>query len=326
MKVDIINGVSMNQNLKAWFNSRPQEDRSKTIDDIIGIDLPTNEFASINLFIESSIVEREIFASMRNHIMWAQGSRVNDVLSFRLDHEVLENRAFAESCREFMIEQSDLGARQDDYRLGLPLLSQTHYSISISFRGLVKVILYFRRVASTMGGPLKDRFDNFADLLENALFDHYGLFELPSYRDIKILDESMSWPNIMLDGSSYTDGIITVTATLPVHLRAQLVRHRSISFRDNFLAMITSKAVLLATQTTDLKVTTHGSRQDFEEVLTKRSCWMANYSVWANFLTKVEVHMGDMSSVLPCASGRCPYHGDAMLRYEGSIHHRGRGR
>ena len=74
MSVEIFPGIearnSVLQSICAWDTSRPDNDSN--VSDIMALDLPVTEFARINIVIHSTMIEREIIASYRNHIMWGK--------------------------------------------------------------------------------------------------------------------------------------------------------------------------------------------------------------------------------------------------------------
>jgi len=329
MKVTLMNKPQLEQNLLAWRKSRPKDDA--LLHNVLPIDLPTNEFAHFNLFIEASIIEREVFATARNHIMWAQTSRVQNVLEFVTD-SFSSNEAYGNefpsmlSWRNKKIEEkrgemqlmANKGIRQDDYRLLLPMSSQTKFSVSLSLRDLVNTINNFYhlakcvRVDSADGVGLSDRYHLFADMLSNVLADGGLQHLVGNYRMKRILNES----SVNALAPSCHNGIITVTCEMPYHLRAQLVRHRNIGVVDDLFQRITQEQIISETISDTMMITVYGTEDAFREIASKRTCWIANYSVWSDFLGKLSDVL-DLGSSLPCAGGKCPYHGDAILRYEG---------
>ena len=314
MKVTTESFVDMNQNSQAWMFSRPEVPKDTTYFDIASLDLPTNEFARFTLQIESSIIEREIFASLRDHVMWARTSRVEDVLQFVMDEPDMELEVNA--IRNVMKEAKDSGVRQDEYRLSLPLLARTHYSISISFRALVKVTKFFEYLSTVCASGLEERFERFAKELWKAI-ELVGISpqDVITYKPYEILNSA----NIFepFPTTSKANGIITVQAKLPMYLRSQLVRHRGIGIQDNLFALIGDPDIFTADLNYELIVVSYGSEQAFQEVLSKRSCWLAHYLIWADYLNLISSQCDNLENALPCSDGVCPYNEDAMLRYEG---------
>lgn len=314
MKVKSVAFVDVRRNVEAWLYSRPEVSKNIEFSDIVSLDLPTNEFARFTLQIESSIIEREIFASLRDHVMWARTSRVEDVLKFEMDEPGMEMRQKA--IRAFMKVEKKRGVRQDEYRLSLPLLARTHYSISISFRSLVKVAKFFDYLATVCASGLEQRFEKFAEQLWNVVYS-VGVTkaDVISYKSFEILNSKnifSPFPN-----SSKKNGIITVQANLPMYLRSQLVRHRGIGIQDNLFSLIGDPDIFTADLNYELTVVSYGTEQEFKEVISRRSCWMSHYKIWGRYLNLVSKQFEDIKHVLPCSDGVCPFEADAMLRYEG---------
>jgi hypothetical protein len=310
VKIKILNFPDFGQNAKAWENSRPNEKKMVEFYDIIGLDLPVNEFAHVNLFIESSVVEREIFTTLRNHIMWAQTSRVQNVLEFDVaDHPPAHTEKY-ESIRERMVGLSKT-ERQDEYRLELPIISLTRYSVSMTVRGIVKAAMYFEYLSKMT--VMKKLFKESADELYKVLrIIGVNRNDVSSYKLHKILSEDWVYTG---ESSTNVDGVVVVTAKLPFHLRAQLVRHRGIGIQDNLFGLLQDDSIWTKTFRDMVTMTVYGTENDFKEVISKRSCWVAHYGAWSRFLGLVTNSMS--GSFLPCASGSCPFHADALLRFEG---------
>ena len=82
MKIEIISDDRLDSSQKnlsrvAWELSRSPDDKTP-LDTILSIDAPVNEVPSIVMSVECTILEREIFASFRDHVMWARTSRRHD--------------------------------------------------------------------------------------------------------------------------------------------------------------------------------------------------------------------------------------------------------
>jgi hypothetical protein len=324
MFVKVMNKPKLKQALQAWKNSRPAEKDAK-LDGMIDLDLPVNEFTQVNLFIESTMLEREIIATMRNHIMWAQTSRVQNVLDFKIDYRSnpgLEQHSNQyEMLRSHMREKAQSGCRQDDYRLLLPVVSTTKYSISTNLRMLIKIGNYFRLLGRDIP-HLELQFTRFGYMLHGAAFEILSAAGIKKpdeifhkYKPAKILYDCLI--PIPAGISSRIGTMITVSAKIPFTLRAQLVRHRGIQFQDEFLNFLRDKSVLSATMESPITVQIAGSDAEMTEVVRHRSCWIANYSIWADILKKIEDNLNPSVNPLPCHDGVCPFHGDAVLRIEG---------
>lgn len=324
MFVKITNKPKLKQALIAWKNSRPAEKDAK-LDRMIDLDLPVNEFAQVNLFIESTMIEREIIATMRNHVMWAQTSRVQNVLEFEIDYklnpEFKKHEEHYELLRSKMREQAKSGIRQDEYRILLPVVSTTKYSISTNLRMLIKVGLYFHQLSEQVPS-FEFQFVRFGWMLLEAAasaLNDAGIKNadkiIHKYKPASILYDCNEPIPVAI--SSKIGTMITASANIPFTLRAQLVRHRNIHFQDEFLNFLKNKNVLSFTMQAPVTVQISGSDAEMTEVLSHRSCWIANYSIWADLLSKIQRNLAPEADPLPCRDGSCPFHGDAVLRIEG---------
>lgn len=302
--------------LESWTNSRPTE-TDPDFDSIMGLDLPVTEFTPINLFIESSILEREIIATMRGHIMWAQSSRIQDAREFTLDADVdpeLNNwRSVYASMREHMVNLS-ASDRQDEWRLGLPVMSNTRYSISTNLRSIIKLAKYFEYLAEVT--VLSDRFNAFAqDLFWVAESCGMKRDHISAYHRYNILSES--WESNIIGSCSF-NGVHTITETIPLHLRAHIVRHRGVGFSDTLFQALCSPDIYRETiSSLNVDATIHGTDAELSEIVAKRSCWIAHYGVWAGLLSEIEDCMTSSGSFLPCKDGKCPFDADVRLRTQG---------
>jgi hypothetical protein len=324
MFVKVVNKPRPNQALIAWKNSRPTEQKAK-FDRMIDLDLPVNEFTRVNLFIESTLIEREIIATMRNHVMWAQGSRVQDCLEFEIDYRTNphfeQHHKHYELVRSNMRQQANSGVRQDDYRLELPIVSNTRYSISTDFRTIIKLAKYFSNLKYQC--PIfSEQFQKFSNELFFAAMTVLGKagqqnraqYIFSKYKAFDFLNKDFISPII----SGKLGSMISVSAKVPFHLRAHIIRHRGIWVKDNLLEIIKRDDIATLPMTVSMNVQISGSESEMLEVVSKRSCWIANYSVWGGLLSKIEDNLSPESNPLPCKDGVCPWNADAMLRVEGN--------
>ncbi len=295
---------------EAWRFSRPNITEVDG-ESLKSTDLPVAEFARFDLHIESTIIEREIFATMRDHVMWAQTSRVQDVLAFEYD-DVFEGIDFFEDTRVKMIEASK-HERQDDYRLDLPLLSNTKYSVSVSLRTLVKLMNNFMYIARGCDSPIMN------DLLIGSANSILEFIKSKGYTEDNIgkykTDLILGTRRVCEFGSRVGENLF-IGCKLPMHLRSHLVRHRDILFTDNLFDLIVSKDVITSTLRTEVRVEIVGSIDSMHKISSKRSCWIAQYNIWSPLLNKIADLIPE-EVALPCADGVCPFSEDAMARYEG---------
>lgn len=300
----------------AWKVSRPSSNDEYV--DIANIDLPFNEFVNVHLEIQSTLIEREIFATFRRHVMWAQTSRVQNPLAFEvisssINPNVGENPDHYEASRGIMIDLCDMGVRQDDYRIYLPLVSLTTYSISTDIRTIIKIAGYFEYL-SVYSVSFREQFLHFSRLLLKSInkFTTSNGIDTKNFKVDKILSEDYRHIG---NEAKITNGVYIVDCEIPFHLRAQLVRHRNIGIRDNFFRMLKHENAHLFTMDIPMSVQFFGDREAIESVVSKRNCWLANYKVWKDLL---DVINDSGNQILPCTGKDfCPYAGDAQLRIEG---------
>lgn len=309
-----VNKSGIHPSVIGWKNSRPDH---KEIDasEILKIDLPVNEMPMATLFIESTIVEREIFASMRNHVMWAQGTRVQNVLDFEYPDCIADMyKELFEQKRSMMSGMKNIGIRQDEYRKLVPIFSNTKYTINISMRDLISVLNEFRRIEKAAFSPsAKLVFAESIEEITKLLIYQFGLStcDINSYKPKDILHETSAACNGMIGGT------LVATTKLPLMLRAQVVRHRKLICRDNLMELICLDNAMELTNDSEVEMQISGLEEDWIDVVRKRSCWMAQYDLWSDLINKVESSLRLGESSLPCHDGACPYNGDATGRLNG---------
>lgn len=316
MYVKLLNYLEVEQAEKVWKISRPLSD--SRFEDICDLDLPVNEFIPINLEIKSTLLEREIFTSFRRHKVWARSSRVEEPLDFEVVDETINPnvdrpiRAHLENIRNRMRVLAESEA-QDDYRLIMPLMAMTTYSISTDYRSLMKTVNYFDHL-STKIPHFGNQFADFSDMLFDIIKDISGKHSLAL--DNFKMDSPLTEDYQYYGKSEFSNGVITANISVPFHLRAQLVRHRSIGFSDNLFELMTDSSIMGDSMDTTVDMTIWGSVSDIQDIITKRNCWLANYKQWKNVISAIEQVM-DGNALLPCSnSNNCPYHADAQLRIE----------
>ena len=148
MKIEIISDDRLDSSQKhlsrvAWELSRSPDDATP-MDTILSIDAPVNEIPSIVISVECTILEREIFASYRDHVMWARTSRVDDPAKFRAP--LYFESKYPQKLKALRSQiQQDIqeGMIQDIYRMHMPLCAQTSFTTRVSWRGLIKIYKFF---------------------------------------------------------------------------------------------------------------------------------------------------------------------------------------
>jgi hypothetical protein len=295
-----------------WAISRPALAAEEIdLERIKKLDLPVNEFETLVLDITSTILEREIITSCRNHVMWAQTSRVQNILEFTYPEEFEKKYGrYYENCRAEMIEKSKT-MRQDDYRQFMPVMAETRYCIKISARDACKVGKYFEFLSTKLScDALCERFEKVSELFKSVCwFAGYEDDATKSYSPVFPLKEIKNFH------SGRVGDFVTVSSVVPLSLRAHMVRHRQLQIADNLLSEMSNEMIMFTKLEMNVKIQVSGHVEDFRNVVGKRSCWIAQYNLWAPFLNKAAELCGITQNDLPCARGVCPFSEDAMARY-----------
>jgi len=199
-------------------------------------------------------------------------------------------------------------------------MSNTRYSISTDFRTVVKLSKYFLYLAEQLP-HLSSQFLSFSlklSAVATEILDSAGVQNLAAvfskFKRADILYEGYLTSGI----SGRLGSIISVSAEIPFHLRAHVIRHRGIHVKDDLFELMSRKDIDITSMDTMMNVQISGSENELSEVVSKRSCWIANYKVWSELLRKIEDNMPKHINPLPCKNGTCPWNADAMLRYEGN--------
>ena len=308
MKIEIISEdrVSSGKNLSrvAWELSRSPDDTTP-LDTILSIDAPVNEIPSIVMSIECTILEREIFASFRDHVMWARTSRVDapsefDVPEYFKYSEVMDDVVM---LKERIKTDMDAGIIQDEYRMHMPVCSLTSFTTRLSWRGLIKIYKLYEYLSTI---------DEYFIIGKNELNNKFQIHNYAknySYVDPIPLLQSVE----MVSGKM--GPIVTVYQEMTIALRAQVVRHRNYTIKDNLMEIIKSKDRWTKTLGDKIKISISAEIQFWKTVINKRQCWIAQYGIWKDIIVEAQKHILISEQDLPCNKGFCPYTRDAELRH-----------
>lgn len=291
-----------------WDASRANSDVQ--LKEVIGVDAPHNEFASVVLEIKSSIIIREIIASIREHTMWATSSRVDDPVNFKVDP--LASKAAIESAEKRRILMQDAkedGDMQDSYRMHLPLISTTKYSVRLSMRACAVLRSFFYRMALDCHDGLAAIYRSAEEAFTEICHD-MGMVARTGYVNL------LHGPVYGEDCVSRDNGFISIRFTAPFSMRTHLIRHRLLMMRDDFSfwAMGIADRMCIGD---DLKIAVCATEDSWARISEKRSCWIAQPDIWKPLLDKVQSVRRLGPDLLPCKDGACPYEKDVMLRLEG---------
>lgn len=317
MKISIIKMGNMSDASEAWRLSRNLETQTPW-QEIYTIDCPVTEFPQMFLHFEDfTLLEREVFASNRAHVMWARTSFVDDPLKFKMPEEVEIDTAFVATMKSNMIMEQEAGLHQDQWRQHLPMLSLTSFSMRVSFRDLIKYAKYFDFL-STKSKEMRWRFLGVAEELEMAARQLVGSLDLVE----KAMD-TYSMANFLChDPVSHefkrTDArnITILNLSVPFWIRAHFARHRPITFVDDLYRIIIHPNVTTATINAAVGMQIAATTDVWKSLLSKRSCWMTQSTLsgrkdpWQEIIEA----FGVSQQTLPCAGGSCPFRKDAELR------------
>lgn len=312
MKITLIDAGSFYRPaIVAWQNSRnPDEPPGENI---YGIDAPVNEMPSVVLhFQEFMILEREIIFSARNHVAWARTSRVDDVLQFKVPEEF--QRGVHEFYREAMQKAKADGVAQDQFRMSVPLVAETSWTARMSFRDLVKMHKYFFYLAGVVVDELRPRFAKVARAFYDVAINMVTLATLndaiEKFRLDKYLCEAQPW-EISHDNAVRNGKFTSLYTIVPIALRAQLVRHRTLLFNDTlFRSVLCGPDFVNRTLASKVAISCTATEETWRQIVGKRTCWIAQADIWE----PITIVMGEMA--LPCSDGTCPYEIDARNRLD----------
>ena len=110
MQIRVLRQAEPLNAIDAWLLSRDiKEDYN--IESIVKVDAPVMEMPSALLNFENfTILEREIICSLRNHVVWARTSRVDDPRNFSVPYIFRANQH--ETYRRAMTDQAAQGVPQ----------------------------------------------------------------------------------------------------------------------------------------------------------------------------------------------------------------------
>jgi len=311
MKIEIIaknindvNGVHLSR--IAWYNSRSWDDKTK-LEDILCIDAPVNDFPSFVLNIESSIMVREVIASMRGHVMWARTSRVDEPIDFDIEDCGITNseNLEVESLRNEMMYLKNSETRQDEYRLLMPVIGITRYTIRISLRSAIKLCHYFNKLKTELTGIPSVIFgeaaNKFIQFLHDSFPAHADLTKVvSSYRTVDIVPALKE--NEMQSGQ--VGDFIVISVVIPFSLRTHLIRHNSLHIKDNLIEFFDDEDIHKKTINDKMNVQISASRSFWTHVLKERSCWMSHYGMWKQIMSELSNIVMQNETFLPCGGVR----------------------
>ena len=284
MKIEIISDdrVSSGKNLSrvAWELSRSPDDTTP-LDTILSIDAPVNEIPSIVMSVQCTILEREIFASFRDHVMWARTSRVDAPSEFVVPEyfQLSEDNATIMLLKQKIKADMDAGIIQDEYRLHMPICAMTSFTTRLSWRGLIKIYKLYEYLAT-----INEYFVVGKAELNNKFQLHKYAGNYSFVNPIPMLQE-----NEMVSGN--IGPVVTVFQEMTIGLRAQVVRHRNYTIKDNLMEIIKSKDCWTRTLGDKIKISISAEIEFWKTVVNKRQCWIAQYGMERHHNCCARIHL-----------------------------------
>lgn len=308
MKITLLRNLTKDIAEDVWRASRSQDTPT---DGVKKVDAPVNDFPVVTLAVECTIAEREVFVTMRDHVIWARTSRVDDPLKFEVDSHY-DIRSFDDNQFD-MNEKRNMGLSQDHYRLHLPLVAMTSFTCQISMRSLIKLWHVFNDLCDDAIEPQASDMYGVAAAQMLRVIEHCGWKD--SIGHIKRID---LFPEIENAGGGRIGDMLTIhLPVVPIALRAQVIRHRSLFVKDGMADILKAPGEFQIGDALSMQIS--ADIDTWRGIISKRQCWLAQHDLWKPLVDQVAVTMGNMH-MLPCSGkesklSNCPYEKDAMLRY-----------
>tara|TARA_R110002049_G_scaffold80104_3_gene203850 strand:- start:1394 stop:2254 length:861 start_codon:yes stop_codon:yes gene_type:complete len=237
--------------------------------------------------------------------MWARTSRVDAPSEFVVPEyfQLSEDNETILLLKQKIKADMDAGIIQDEYRLHMPISAITSFTTRLSWRGLVKIYKLYEHLAT-----INEYFVIGKTELNNK-------FQLHKYAG----NYSYVDPIPMLKEHEKTSGVIgpivTVCQEMTIGLRAQVVRHRNYTIKDNLMEIIKSEDCWTRTLGDKITISISAEVDFWKTVVNKRQCWIAQYGIWKDIIIAAQEYISVSEQDLPCNKGFCPYTRDAELRH-----------
>jgi hypothetical protein len=301
---------------KAWGYSRPNE-TVVLIDDVIKVDTPVNELEDFILEVRCPIIIREMFFTQRDHVAWARTSRVDNLDDWPVHYlwadDLMIVKAYA------LMQERRKTETQDHFRLELPLCYMTGFTIKLSARTVMRFVAALHHLARQhrAGGLVQMMLDEMAAALWSVVqLTPYGSLKPDAYGKLDLL------PYYTVPSGDVAVGHFVVIdfEDIPIALRAQIIRHRPIMYRDTLLNYVIDHA-MCEPLTSPVYGQIMMTRETALAMVRKRNCWIAQEDLWSPIIQKINALFEKEQNVgvpLPCDStcGECPFGRDNMLRQE----------
>lgn len=302
----------------AWKHSRPN-DKPQNWETVAAIDVPVNEMEDFILEMFVPIIIRELVFTLRDHVAWARTSRVDNLNDWPIFGDSLErNRAEYKALAVRMATMMQSGI-QDDFRMCLPLAYMTHFTLKISARSLVKLTQAVADLALATHGVTRIMMEDFYEALMDCMTGtpYKKLASDKKYQPLELVPKE--WEPFHEPSAVVLGGMIAMRIPfVPIALRAQLVRHRPISIRDNLHYKL-NDGDLYQPISTHVDVELAMTVQQAISLVKKRNCWISQDDLWFPVLNTINHALGrnNAALILPCnGCNHCPIARDNVLRYQ----------
>lgn len=299
----------------AWMKSRPFY--KGTIEDIIVNDIPIADFIRIPLEFTVPNFIREIIVSPRDHVVWSSTTRANpvDVAWPVYKPEKYDYTSLATE----LLRLKSKGAKQDEFRMALPIGYCGVFSSNMSLRTIVKLckfLLYMYE--QTANYAFVETHKAITEACKTTEVTD-KLFEL-AYMNYEEADFLSEYQETDTYGFSRVGALITWSGPTSLGLRTHIIRHRSVTVLDSVKSLfIDHKSTLpLLDLKTPIKLQATATKDVWDHVIGTRNCWIAQASLWQRMVDQYSDFMGLVRSPLPCdKEGKCPFKTDNELRIQG---------
>lgn len=293
---------------KAWMMSRPYQKEIDCIDwdKILKMDMSLQSLNPICLHFKSSMAFRELITTLRDHSVWAQTSRVNPISQMQIPDYATE---IGLDYDDLVNEILSLGLlpteQQDDFRQNLRMCTLTEYFATLDIRSWIRFCKYLFEYQT----------------------EYFKIYGIPILGELLVSLEEFfkySYTSSLIPGNlDYEDQLIAIgdyyfiSTEISFSLRAQLVRHKYIQITDELPFMHIS--MLEGSKLCDKeRVNLIMKKCDYAELARKRSCWIAQFSLYCDLL-KPWFTDHNLIETIPCngCKDKCAYSGDMQGRLEG---------
>lgn len=299
---------------KAWMNSRPFF--KGDLYEIMKNDTPVADFVRIPIEFTVPNFIREVIVSPRDHVVWSSTTRANPV------HEAWPvydpyNYDYTPLAKNLLSLKAQ-GARQDEFRMALPIGYCGVFSTNVSFRTLVKMYMYMSILALTT------EIKAFLEVCE-GITNLFGTKQLQELFTIAL--DKYELANFLpvyndedTNGFEKVGSLISWTGHTNLALRTHIIRHRSVIISDNLASIYKTRKdnLPLINLHTPVTLQATATKEVWNHVIGTRNCWIAQASLWQSMVNDYATFIGEERSPLPCDVGnKCPYATDNELRLEG---------